>query len=98
MKVAVTLWSEFIVTLQVPVPLQAPPQPWKIEPFAGLAVSVTWVPVLKLAVQVDGHLIPAGELVTLPLPVTPTERVWVPGVPKAKATPEPPFPPWEVVP
>jgi hypothetical protein len=40
-NIAVTFSSEFIVTLQLPVPLQAPPQPLKVAPPAGVAVSVT---------------------------------------------------------
>src|ERR1039457_1190763 len=37
-KVAVTLWSRLIVTLQTPVPEQAPLQPVNVEPAAGVAV------------------------------------------------------------
>jgi hypothetical protein len=44
-NVAVTAWSELIVTVQVPVPLQPPPdQPPKLEPESAVAVSVTIVP------------------------------------------------------
>jgi len=43
-NVAVTLCAAFIVTTQLPTPLQAPAQPLKPQPFAGVAVSVTWVP------------------------------------------------------
>src|SRR5207247_1969528 len=39
------------------------------EPATGLAVSVTAVPLVKLAEQVAPQVIPAGELVTVPLPV-----------------------------
>jgi hypothetical protein len=38
---AITLAAELIVTVQIPVPLQAPRQPLKVAPFAGVAVSVT---------------------------------------------------------
>src|SRR5580692_7526976 len=41
-NIAVTLSSEFMVTEQLP--LQAPPQPLKVAPPAGEAVSVTGVP------------------------------------------------------
>ena len=44
-KVADTLCAEFIVTMQPPVPLQAPPQPAKPQPLAAVAVKVTGVPV-----------------------------------------------------
>ena len=42
-NVAVTLCAAFIVTKQLPTPLQAPLQPEKPQPFAGVAVSVTCV-------------------------------------------------------
>ncbi len=42
---AVTLVSEFIVTVHLPLPEQPPPlQPVKAEPEAGEAVSVTRLP------------------------------------------------------
>jgi hypothetical protein len=43
-KIAVTSRAWVIVTLQVPVPVQAPLQPAKVEPVAGVAVRVTGVP------------------------------------------------------
>ena len=58
------------VTVQAPVPEQPPPlQPVKVEPVVGAAVSVTAVPLVKLAAQVAPQSMPAGELVTVPLPV-----------------------------
>src|SRR5439155_607302 len=69
-KVAVTVVAAEIVTMQAPVPEQPPPlQPLKVEPAAGAAVSVTAVPLAKFAVHVAPQVIPAGELVTVPLPV-----------------------------
>ena len=65
-KLALAPLLESIVRLQVAVPLQAPPQPWKLQPLTGAAISVTWVPALKLALQVAPQSIPTGELVTLP--------------------------------
>jgi hypothetical protein len=44
LKVAVTDCAALIVTVQVPVPAQAPPQPPKVEPLAGVAVKVIGVP------------------------------------------------------
>src|SRR3989442_1401668 len=69
-NVAVTVVAAESVTLQVPVPEQPPRvQPVKVEPAAGVAVSVTAVPLVKLAEQVAPQVMPAGELVTVPLPV-----------------------------
>src|SRR5207249_6592909 len=67
---AVTVVAAESVTVQVPVPEQAPPvQPVKVKPAAGVAVNVTAVPLVKLAEQVRPQLIPTGALVTVPLPV-----------------------------
>ena len=68
MKVAVTLSAAFIVTMQLPVPLHAPLHPVNDHPLAAVAVSVTCAPLLKFALHVEPQLIPAGELVTEPLP------------------------------
>ena len=68
LKVAVQVLLAFIVTEPVvqPVPLQ----PAKVEPVAGVAVKVTEVPLLYDAEQLLPQLlIPAGLLVTVPLPV-----------------------------
>ena len=70
---AVTLAA--LLTVQVPVPEQAPPQPLNTKAGpAGVAVSVTDEPLVKLAEHVEPQLIPPGELETLPCPeiVTPT--------------------------
>ena len=70
MKVAVTVVAAETVTTHDPVPEHPPPlQPLKVEPAAGVAVSVTAVPLGKLAEQVAPQVIPTGELVTVPLPV-----------------------------
>jgi hypothetical protein len=59
-----------MVKLQVPVPEQAPLQPENTDdPDAGEAVRVIAVPLLKFAVQVVPQLMPAGALVTEPVPV-----------------------------
>jgi hypothetical protein len=66
----------FIVTTQLPVPLQPPPlQPLKLLPPEGVAVSVTGVPLAKLALHVVPQLMPEGELVTVPLPERLTVRL-----------------------
>ena len=74
-KVAATVCVPFMTTTQGPVPLQAPPQPAKVEPPVGVAVSVTVLPLAKLAEQVPPQSIPAGVLVTVPVPVLFTESV-----------------------
>jgi hypothetical protein len=68
-NIAPTELAAFMVTLQVDVPLQAPVQPANVELGAGAAVSVTAVPGAKPAMQVVPQLMPAGLLVTLPVPV-----------------------------
>jgi hypothetical protein len=76
MKVAVTEVAAFIVTVQEPVPVQPPPlQPVKLEPAAAAAVSVTFVPFANEAEQVAPHEIPAGALVTMPLPAPALDTV-----------------------
>lgn len=70
LKVAVTAWLAFIVSVQlVLVPLQAPDQPTKYAPLPGAAVSFTTVPAANDALQVGEQLIPAGLLVTVPVEV-----------------------------
>jgi hypothetical protein len=69
LNVAVTDLAVSIVTTQLPVPVQAPDHPAKRESAEGVAVRVTVVPVLKSKEQVAPQLIPAGLLVTVPVPV-----------------------------
>jgi hypothetical protein len=48
-------------------------------PAAGAAVNTTAVPLVKLAVQSCGQSIPAGALVTVPVPVPALVTVsWIP--------------------
>ena len=68
-KVAVTAALPVNVTLQVPVPVHAPDHPANVELLFGAAVSVSMVPLVKLALQVAPQLIPAGLLVIVPAPV-----------------------------
>src|SRR4030095_2026552 len=68
-KIAVTARAALIVTLQAPVPVQAPLQPAKVEPVAGAAVRLTAAPLVNEAEQVAPQEMPAGVLVTVPLPV-----------------------------
>src|SRR6202044_2974541 len=53
-NIAVTLSIEFMVTWQLPLPLQAPPQLLKVAPPDGVAVSVTGVPLAEVIVAIDG--------------------------------------------
>ena len=70
MNVAVTLFAAFMVTTQVSaVPVQPPDQPLNTDPLLGAAVSVTLVLSLKLVLQKEPQMTPAGLLVTGPLPV-----------------------------
>ena len=52
LNVAVTLRAAVIDGVQVPVPVHAPLQPANVEPLDAAAVSVTEVPLAKLALQV----------------------------------------------
>jgi len=65
-----------IVVEQVPVPLplQAPLHPEKANPVPATSVRITWVFATKLALQVVGQLMPAGLLVTVPVPESDTAK------------------------
>ncbi|HET9252662.1 MAG TPA: hypothetical protein VFP58_11155 [Candidatus Eisenbacteria bacterium] len=70
LNVAVTVVFAVSVIVAVPVPEVPPPlQPAKTEPEAGVAVKVTTVPDGKDLEQVEPQSIPAGLLVTVPVPV-----------------------------
>ena len=82
MKVAVTFCAALMATVQVPVPVQAPLQPVKVEPDAAAAVRVTLVPLLKFVLHVLPQLTPLGEELTVPVPVPPLVivNVYVTGI------------------
>src|SRR5882724_11840233 len=68
-KVAVTLVAAASVTVQEAVPVQPPPlQPVKAEPGPALAVRVTEAPLLKVAAHTAPQVMPAGLLLTVPVP------------------------------
>jgi hypothetical protein len=69
LKFALTDFAASMVTLQAPVPLQAPLQPANVKPESGVAVKLTTVPLAKLAEHVVPQEIPGGELATVPVPV-----------------------------
>jgi hypothetical protein len=79
-KVAVADVAPFIVTAQILPALnwQAPPQLAKTQPVAGVAVNITSVPTLYVALQADGQLMPERLLFTVPLPVTLTVILAIP--------------------
>ena len=74
----------------VAVPVQAPLQLLKRALAPGAAVSVTSVPDVKLAAQLDAQLRPLGLLVTVPAadPLTATLRATAAGKVVAVASPE----------
>jgi hypothetical protein len=84
LNVAVTVRAAVIATVQVAVPVQAPLQPANTEPAAGAAVSVTDAPLLNAKLHSVPQLIPAGDEVTVPVPlparVTVAVNVVVPDV------------------
>jgi hypothetical protein len=70
LKLAVTCWFALSVNVQVGLaPLQPPVHPANDEFVPAVSVSVTWVPLARLALQVGAQLIPPGLLATVPVPV-----------------------------
>ena len=74
------------VTTHVPVPLHAPVHPANALFASLLAANVTWVLLAKLAEQVPGQLIPAGLLVTVPVPTPLRVTATVPNGEKVAVT------------
>src|SRR4051812_21804612 len=64
-KVAVKLSPAAVTTSQLPVPVQAPVQPVKTEPAAGVASRRAEMPTGKDPEQVAPQLRPAGVEVTV---------------------------------
>jgi hypothetical protein len=78
LNVAPTDCAVFSVTIQVPTPLQAPPQLVKLQPDAGDCTRLATVPAANVAEHVVALMpqsMPGGELVTVPSPVADTVRV-----------------------
>ena len=70
LKAAPTVTGVLPVTVQLPVPAQPPPvHPPNVEPFPGVAESVTTVLLVYVSTQSTPQLIPAGLLLTVPWPV-----------------------------
>src|SRR5262249_37444869 len=74
-KVAVTDLAALIVTLQAPVPVQAPPQPLNSEPGSALGVRSTSLPFSYSSSQSLPQLMPEGELAAVPRPLPGLETV-----------------------
>jgi len=73
-KVAVTDSAAVMVTVQAPVPVQAPLQPIKVEPVAAAAVKVTEVPSHMVSEQSEPQSIPVPDTVPVPVPDLVTVR------------------------
>ena len=86
-NVAVTLRAAVMLTVQAPVPVQAPVHPANVEPVPAAAARLTLVPLEKLALHALPQLTPPGVEVTVPLPVPllVSVRVYVVGALRAKA-------------
>ena len=86
LNVAVTVWSAFIVTLQlVPLDESQPLQLPKVEFPSGEAISVTAVPWARDALHVGPQLIPPPLTVPDPVPLLCTISVCMlpPSLPQA---------------
>jgi len=73
---APTDFAASTVTTQLPVPLQAPDQPAKLDPVAGVAVRVTIEPCERVSLQSAPQSIPVPLTTPPPVPDVMTERVW----------------------
>jgi hypothetical protein len=70
LKLAVTVTEELVANAHGPVPVHPPPdQPSNTEPLPAAALNVTSVPGATVMAHDEPQLMPAGELVTVPLPV-----------------------------
>jgi hypothetical protein len=68
-NVAVTSLAELIVTVQTPSRTKSQPvQSGDVDPVSGTAVRATTVPTLYPSTQSEAQSMPAGALVTCPLP------------------------------
>jgi hypothetical protein len=73
LKVAVTRLFDSTVTTQPPVPLQAPPQPLKLYPAAGVAARLMTLPLSSRQSHRSVHAEADDGELTLPLPDTSSE-------------------------
>ena len=63
-----TSLASFIETVHAPVPEQAPDHPLNIEFASAVALRLTEIPSMKACEHEVPQLMPAGELVAVPLP------------------------------
>jgi hypothetical protein len=87
-NVAVTLLAPLTTSVHVPVPVQAPPQPEKVEPEFGVALRARLVPLATFALQVLPQSMALGLEATVPPPLpflltATVYRVALGGVPQA---------------
>ena len=75
MNEAVTEEESVTVMVHSPVPLQGPDHPENVSFGPAVSVRVTGVFCGRLTEQVEGQLMPAGLLVTVPEPETATVKV-----------------------
>ena len=79
LNVAVTCWLVLIVSAHVKLlPLHPPVHPTKDEFAPAVSVSVTLVPIAKLALHVGAQLTPEGLLEIVPMPVPARLKVSTP--------------------
>jgi hypothetical protein len=72
---APTLFDLVSLTVHVGfVDVQAKPQRLNVQPGAAFAFRLTFRPLRAINMHLPGQLMPFGELVTFPLPLTPTLR------------------------
>src|SRR5689334_21638299 len=92
-NVADTDLAPAIGTVHTPTPVHAPSQPVKVDPKPGVAVSVAVEAGANGALHVVPQSIPAGLLVTVPLPLPCLETVSIaPATSSAAATSSVPWP------
>jgi len=77
LNVADTDVAASIVTTQLPVPLQAPDQPAKVDPAAGMADNETTVPWFADSEQSAPQSMPAPVTVPVPVPDLETDKTYV---------------------
>src|SRR4051812_2307286 len=95
-KLAQTVTSALGITVQLPAPLQPPPQPANVEWLSAADERATAEPAVTVMLQAEGQSMPEGEETTRPAPdpVSWTVMITVAGPPPPAVPPsvEPPPP------